>query len=85
MDSSPASLDEGFSRPLHADAMATGSHAGAVRYLSSDDVQNKLSRLFKLGAATSLDAERAIGSVRKFERSKVLSVGRASRNEILRR
>ena len=77
-------LDTGYSLPLQRQAWAHGSEVGAVSFLMSDVVQRELQGIFAHGQATSLDAERKIACDKKNERSRLITVARASRNSILR-
>ena len=81
----PASeLDVGYSARLFAEAWSKGSEAAAMDYLMSEEIQAELEAIFVAGQATSLDVERKHASDKRNEANKVITVGRASRNTILR-
>ena len=74
-----------YSRPLQEEAWhVDGSEASACSYLASDRIQEELSQIFATANATSLDVERKHAVDKKNERSKIITVARASRNQILR-
>ena len=70
---------------LKRDALALGSHADALHFLSSPCMQAELESVFSNGQATSLDVERRHAQDKRGERGKVMTVSRASRNSVLRR
>ena len=80
----PSELDLGFSAPLQKEAWQTGSETGAMDFVMSHKIQSELEIVFTAGQATSLDVERKHAQDKKNEHSKVITVGRASRNTILR-
>jgi hypothetical protein len=84
LDTPELQLDTGYSLPLQREALRTGSEANAVSFLMSDRIQRELDLIFANAHGTSLDAERKIAHTKKNEKTKLISVGRASRNTILR-
>ena len=78
-------LDAGYTKVLKRDALALGSHADALHFLSAPCMQAELESVFNTGQATSLDVERRHAQDKRGERGKVMTVSRASRNSVLRR
>ena len=56
-----------------------------VAFLTSDLVQQEIAQILECVAATSLDVERKHNIDKKSERSRLMTVSRASRNSIIER
>ena len=82
-----SSLDLGYSAALQAEALARGGLAQATAYLLTDSVQDELDRLVCKAEVTSMDVERKHFHDKCQERgqAKIRSLGRLSRNCMLRR
>jgi hypothetical protein len=62
-----------------------GAEAEELNYLMSDEVQNELYGIFSFAHGTTLDVERKNAADKRQERSRLVTVARASANTILRR
>ena len=79
-------LDVGLSLPLQKLALESGSEAGAVRFLSSERVQEALELFLCSAVTTTLEVERRHAQVKRCnEARKVMHIAAASRNAMLRR
>ena len=78
-------LDLGYGLPLKIEALENRSHADALVFMLSEDVQDEIAGIFEHGDATSLDAERKHWQDRHESQGKVVGVGRASRDSVIRR
>eukprot|EP00973_Karenia_brevis_P046153 6396182-Karenia_brevis.AAC.1 len=78
-------LDDGYSAPLQKEALAKGSYAASLAYLTSDSIQSELEGLFRNASASSLEVERKHQQDKRSEKQRISSMARFSRNSILQR
>ena len=78
-------LDVGIGLPLQLRSLEEGSETAAIRFLSSDSVQEVVVGIVIAGTGTSLDVERKHAWSKRFEGSRLTHVGTASRNQMLAR
>ena len=75
-------LDFGYGLPLKRDALAKGK--AAKDYLTTTAMQQELEGIFHNASSHTLDGEREHNLVKKSERRKLVSVGTASRDNLIR-
>ena len=69
---------------MQKDALAKSSEADAITFLMSEEVQDELTVILKKMNATSMRVERKHAADKRNESSRLITLGRASRNSILR-
>ncbi|CAK0876452.1 unnamed protein product, partial [Prorocentrum cordatum] len=77
-------LDIGYSSWLQKEAKSRGSEADAVTFLMSAAVQEEVATIARAMLMTSLGVERKRAADERNEASRLITIGRASRNAILR-
>eukprot|EP00959_Pyramimonas_sp_CCMP1952_P384434 8056994-Pyramimonas_sp.AAC.1 len=77
-------LDIGYSSWLQKEAKSRGSEADAVTFLMSAAVQEEVATIARAMLMTSLGVERKHAADKRNEASRLITIGRASRNAILR-
>ena len=86
LEEDEARLAVGYSLKLRQEALETGdSLAAQLHFMVSDRVQAELCGIVEQASASSMQVERKHAVDKKNEKSKVVSVARASRNSILQR
>ncbi len=78
-------LDAGYGLPLKREAWARGQLRDALHFMLSAQVQEELEQVFSHAQGISLDVERRHQAVKRSEKTKVISVSSASRNNIIQR
>jgi hypothetical protein len=77
-------LDLGSSYWLQREAKSRGPEADSITYLMSEGVPHELAQIVRSILVTSLSVERKHAADKKNEASRLITLGRASRNTILR-